>query len=467
MRFISQWRHFGILGFGAVLVVGCLIGLLVFLRPTVSNVENRNLTTLPAPTMDSLLDGQFFSDLSLWYSDTYPLREQMVSADLGLESLYGMQPEVSLVGGNRVSEEIPTDLAITDGDEGESVEDDLDVAWNSGVTAPEVHAAAAAVEDQISDGVFSNGSAAYTLYYFNKQASDDYAQVVNDAAKLLDGKAQVYSILIPTNAGVMLSDEDLAYLGQPSQQQAIDYFYGQMSKRVKTVPTFETLREHNDEYLFYRTDFHWTQLGAYYVYKNFCEVKGIEPAPFFEWQELVFDNYVGEYQTMTDTTNFVPDSVSARIPQGTNEVEYWKNDYPGRGEGAKAEVVTDLTDAPEGADKYNCFIGGNQPLTHINNPAVTDGSSCLIIKDSFGNPLVSTMVDNYQDIYCVDFRYTHQKLVDFVEEYDIQDVIFENTIMFAGTTSCRDLLANIVYPSSSSTSEDFVGPRMFTGPIQA
>lgn len=468
MRFVSRWRKYGVFGFGAILMVGCLIGLLAFMRPTVSNVENRNLTTLPEFTTESFLDGGFFSDLSLWYSDTYPLREQMVQADLGLESLYGVQPEVSMVGGNRVSEEIPTEeLGLAETGEGES-EEDLDLAWDGEVSPPETRAAAAAIEDQISDGVFSNGSAAYTLYYFSKQASDNYATLINDAAKLLEGKAEVYSILLPTNAGVMLSEEDLAYLGQPSQQQAIEYFYGQMSKRVHTVPTFETLSQHKDEYLYFRTDFHWTQLAAYYVYESFCQVKGIEPAPYFEWEELVFNDYVGEYKDLTDTTGFVPDHVSARIPQGTNTVEYWTDDYSLSTSRVESYVITDLSNEPDVADKYSCFIGGNRPLTHINNPAVTDGSSCLVVKDSFGNPLVSTMVDSYQDIYCVDFRYTHLNLVNLVEAYDIKEVIFENVLMFAGTNNCRDLLAGIIYPpkgSSSTDANEVLGPFMVQGPF--
>ncbi len=467
MRFVSRWRGFGIYGFGAFLLLGCLIGLLVFLRPSVSNVENRTLTALPAPTASSFLDGQFFSDLSLWYSDTYPLREQMVQADLGLESLYGIQPEMSLVGGNRVSEEIPDEIPDA-AEDPEEESTDLDLAQRGDVAPPEIRAAAAAIEEQISDGVFSNGSAAYTLYYFSKQASDNYVTLINDAAKLLEGKADVYSILLPTNAGVMLSEEDLAYLGQPSQKQAIDYFYGQMSNRVHTVPTFDTLSEHKDEYLFFRTDFHWTQLAAYYVYESFCQVKGIEPAPYFEWEELVFDNYIGEYRDLTDVTGFTPDHVTARIPQGTNTVEYWTDDYNMATSRVESYVVEDLSDEPEDADKYSCFIGGNRPLTHINNPQVTDGSSCLVVKDSFGNPLVSTMVDSYQDIYCIDFRYTHQNLVNLVETYGIKDVIFENTLMFAGTNNARDLLAGIIYPPKSTERdlEKLLGPFNLLGPFR-
>lgn len=454
MRFASKWRTYGVAGFGVILVVGCLVGMLAFLRPTMSEVENRTLTEFPAVTLESFLDGSFLSDASLWYSDTYPLREQMVGADLAMESLYGIEPETRMIGGNRASDELPPQ-----GDDGSFVDEAPAVSDEGHVELPDVRVAAKEMENQISDGIYTDGTAAYTLFYFDKTAARNYADLVSDAAKLLDGKAQVYSILLPTNGGVMLDDEVLASLGVPNQDQVIDYFYSLMGSSVKKVPTFDTLFDHRDEYLYFRTDFHWTQLAAYYVYESFCRERGIDPAPYFEWEELVFDDYVGEYADMIDVAGIESDYVSARIPQGTNTVEYWKDDSD-LSAVSEAPVITDLNQLKVVGDKYSCFIGGNRPLTHINNPKVTDGSSCLVVKDSFGNPLVSTMVDSYQDIYCIDFRYTSQKLVDLVERYGIKDVIFENVIMFAGTNNCASLLTNIIYPEGMSHDDlvDFVGP---------
>lgn len=452
---IEAWRTFGVLAFAAILLIGFIGGTLVFMRPATSEVEKRELQKLPEISLESFLDGSYLSNFSLWYSDTYPMREQMVQANLGIDSLYGIKPETTMIGGNRVSDELPTDASLgefkIESDSGEEVKDGR-------IDVPEARRQAQEMEGQISDGVYSDGSAAYTLYYFDKKATQNYVHLINDAAKLLDGKADVYSILLPTNGGVMLDDDVLKKLGVPNQEQAIDYFYGLMSPRVTTVPTFDTLYDHRDEYLYFRTDFHWTQLASYYVYESFCKTKGIEVSPYFDWEELVFDNYVGEYSGMVDTSGFEPDYVSARIPQGTNTVEYWTDDQNMSTSRVEGNVIQDLTG--QKGNKYSCFVGGNRPLTHINNPEVTDGSSCLVIKDSFGNPFVSTLVDNYQDIYCIDFRYTHQKLVNLVEKYGIKDVIFENVIMFAGTNNCAKLLSSIIYPEGVTHNDlvDIWGP---------
>lgn len=154
MRFVTRWRTYGVFGFGALLLVGCLLGLLVFLRPTTSEVENRTLTEMPPFTIEGFMDGSFFSEASLWYSDTYPLREQMVSADLSLESLYGVVPETRMIGGNRTSDELP----VVDENSGQFADDAgaEDLAARAHVDLPDVRVAAKEMENQISDGIYTD-----------------------------------------------------------------------------------------------------------------------------------------------------------------------------------------------------------------------------------------------------------------------------------------------------------------------
>ena len=452
---ISQWRLWGVRAVAVVMVLGCVLGFAFFLRPTTSELENRTLTTFPTITPETFLDGTFTSDVSLWYADTFPLREQLVQANLSLKNLYGVKPQEQLIGGNRTSDELPP--------EGVRTETAATRERPQNVSAPEARQRAADIENQITDGMYvdTNAGAVYTLYYFDQGATEAYVDVINDAADLLEGKAEVYSIILPTNAGIMLDDETLARLGVANQEQAIDYYYSLMNDNVIPVETFDALKAHDDEYLYFRTDHHWQQLGAYYVYESFCKTKGIEPAPFFEWEELSFPNYYGEYQPAEDN-GFEADTLYARIPQGTNEMEFWEYDTR-ENTHDYGPVVADLSGPDSDANKYNCFVCTNRPLSHIHNPAVTDGSSCLIIKDSFGNPFTAVMVDSYEDIYTFDFRFCNQSLVSFVEKYGIQDVIFENVLMFAGTYDCSELLSTIVYPDKHIDIEGADSAKMTLG----
>ena len=106
---IATWRRWGVRAVMAIMALGCVIGLAFFIRPTTSDFEKRELTAFPTPSVASFLDGTFFSDLSLWYADTYPLREPLVKADHALENLYGIQPETQFVGGNVQADELPVE----------------------------------------------------------------------------------------------------------------------------------------------------------------------------------------------------------------------------------------------------------------------------------------------------------------------------------------------------------------------
>ena len=84
------------------------------------------------------------------------------------------------------------------------------------------------------------------------------------------------------------------------------------------------------------------------------------------------------------------------------------------------------------ANKYLSFVCGDHPYGIMTNPTITDGSSCLVIKESFGNAMVAYLTQNYQNVYVVDYRYINQvfpgTLRQFVDERGIQDVMFINNV---------------------------------------
>ena len=89
-RKLMDMRLYSVIGFGGMLAIFSLVGMLFFFRPSTSQVEKRELAKFPEFTVERFLDGSFFSDLGLWYSDTYPLREPLVAAGLAFKNLYGI-----------------------------------------------------------------------------------------------------------------------------------------------------------------------------------------------------------------------------------------------------------------------------------------------------------------------------------------------------------------------------------------
>jgi hypothetical protein len=95
------------------------------------------------------------------------------------------------------------------------------------------------------------------------------------------------------------------------------------------------------------------------------------------------------------------------------------------------KIVSDGNALSQG-NKYLCFVSGDRPYGVINNPTLNDGSSCLVVKESFGNAMVSFFVANYQTVHVIDYRYfasvDQRKLSQFVTDNGIKDVVFVNNI---------------------------------------
>ena len=102
-----------------------------------------------------------------------------------------------------------------------------------------------------------------------------------------------------------------------------------------------------------------------------------------------------------------------------------------------------MTDWNE-SSKYNCFIGGDEPLSWIHNPAMSDGSACLVVKESYGNAFVPFLVDHYEYVYVVDYRYYPSGLMGLIKEKGIKEVLFLNNVMAASTASLVSNVTEIV-----------------------
>lgn len=412
--------------FTAVMVILFIIGLAFFARPERSENEKRELTKFPEFTIQSFLSGEFTSQLSLWYSDTYPLREGMIAANSAVESLYGIRDE-QVISGN-TGDDIP-DQPMTPADPDDS---------------PEFNPTDDGEGEQIS-GLYVNGNTAYQLYAFNEQNSRSYVALINEFASKVNGQAKVYDLIAPLHYQIALSNDTAAKYGASDGESATNYMYSGLSDGVVAVDALSRMREHNEEYLFFRTDHHWTARGAYYAYVSFCESKGIQPTALEDYEALRFEGFLGTLYAEAKQPSAMkndPDFVEAFIPLGTNAITVTEKS----GNVTEYRVVNEKTDVwyPAAGAKYNCFIAGDNPFSEIHNPKITDGSSIVIVKESFGNAFVPFLVDSYEHVYVIDYRYWSGNLADFVTENQIDDVLFLNVISNTSTSARLNDLADII-----------------------
>ncbi len=433
--------------FFTALGVFAIIGGLWFLRPEVSEIEKRELTAFPKLTAKGVLDGSFGTGLDLWYADTYPLRESLIAANHRLQALYGSQSEQIIIKGDgNKADEIPditgpgdskptttpvetpsTDPEGTQGGETAPPETTPSTTETEAATTP-----ATEPEESLPDGtvdqqgevngdIYTTGDSAYSLYYFNRSGTERYAKAVSRAHELLGDNVRVFSMPIPLSSGVMLDPALLKGVGASDQRAAIEYINSQTDPGVYAVNIYDILKKHNAEYIYFRTDHHWTARGAYYGYVELCGAMGVEPHALEDFEKREFPGFLGSFYADTQSKGMKnnPDTVEAFVPMGTNSMTYVDN----KGKEIKWNIIMNAEKYATG-NKYYCFSGSDQSLAWVHNPAITDGSACVIVKDSFGNAFVPFMVDHYEYVYWIDFRYFKQKLPDFVAEKGIRDVIF-------------------------------------------
>ena len=462
----DKWHKIRITVVSVIIILLMITGFLIFLRPAESDLEKRKLAVFPTPTLAAVLNGSFFMDISKWYADTYPLREKMIAFQSNTEDLYGIRNTVIYGDTGQKADAIPkedgetapiiSDIAVEeDSDKTSNVTESLPDGSNGSVSS------AAIVQNSVSDGsiqaenkeaanrqemakedekpakdgtlkvqpevagtVYIAENRGFTLYYFYKKGADLYASMLNTVAKKIGNSATIYDIVVPNSFGVNLDEDIQKNMNTSNQGEAINYIYKKLNKSIKTIETYNQLRNHNSEYLYFKTDHHWTALGAYYVYRSFCETKGIHPHELGDYKKKKFPDFLGSFYAYSNQSKALkknPDTVEAYIPIATNKEKI----TPREGKPYQYDIISDANKFSS-ANKYLAFIGGDQPLIEINNPMLKDDSSCIIIKESYGNAFVPFLVDHYQYVYVVDYRYYTGDVAKVAAKHTNTDIIFLN-----------------------------------------
>lgn len=439
-------------------VVFCMTALAFALplRPAVSATEKRELAKFPALTLGTLLDGSFFADVGTWFSDTVPFRDALTGANARLQHLIGAGGAQAGFNEGVIGDEIPDVPETPAADETEETAPPAEAI--SETAAPPTTAAPATTRAEETEPaseepssavpqfetlgvVLICGNAGYEYYNFVRSTADKYIAAVNRAASVLEGKAQVYAMVIPTSMDITLDPRVRKQItSTDDQKKACAYLESQLSKSVRAVPIFQTLSDHRNEYVYFRTDHHWTQLGAYYAYVEFCGKKGVQPVALGDCVRRDFDGFLGTFYADSNRNpalSETPDVVETFLPPGDSRLLVYDNG----GKNVYAGDVIYNAQTNSAAFKYGAFIYGDNPFTVIENNSMESGESCLLVKESFGNAFAPLLIANYKTVYVMDYRYCDQTVAQLVARYGISDVIFANNISMTRSASLVDQMA--------------------------
>ncbi len=300
-----------------------------------------------------------------------------------------------------------------------------------------------------NDGFILVEESGYQTYKFNEEATNRYIETVAGAEEQLPEGCTLYDLIVPTALDIMLPESYIQaqQINSSDQRKAIeDYIFPSLSiwnPQVRSVPVFDTLRSHFDDYIYFRTDRHWTQRGAYYAYEQFCKTKGIEPFPLDHFEATSYEGFWGSFyqQSSSGEMQANPDTVEAFTSAADTAFSFTTT------EGVTEEgwpVIQDGTGyAPE--NLFLIFMAGDQPYEEIVNHDLPDGPACVVVQESFGNPFVPFLVEHYQYIYVVDYRYYPGNVAQLAEDTGAQDVLLLNSIRMTSSEELVDSLASVFF----------------------
>lgn len=321
-----------------------------------SENENRYLAQMPKFTFSKLFNGKFTADFEDYVTDQFAFRDSWTALKARAELIIGKDENkgIFLCEGERLIEAFE-----------EPAMDDIDFSLSS------------------IDTLAKNSE--IPVYF-----------------ALIPSPAEIYSSLLPKGAP------------NASQKELIDYSYSNVS--AINIDMYSALSSHKDEAIFYRTDHHWTSLGAYYGYTAVCEAMGIEPVSLSKYTEkVVTKSFLGTTFSSSGFGWVEPESISSYVEQGDAVI----TNYPS---GSPVEGSLYVESFLEVKDKYSYFYGGNTPLLTIES-GKEDLPSLLIVRDSYMDSMSPFLIEHFSTIHIVDLRYYNTSLAGYIGANDIDIIL--------------------------------------------
>ena len=237
------------------------------------------------------------------------------------------------------------------------------------------------------------------------------------------GKKHVTCMMVPSKATIM--EKKLPKYAAPySESKIIRALKEELETPANLIDLSKVLKKHSDEEIFYRTDHHWTSLGAYYAYTEWAKKTKHKVKEKKDFSiETAFEDFYGT------TYNKVQCKVKP------DKIELWKTkkslkvDIDDGKKKKKFDTIYFPEEAKKSDDDYSVFFSGNTKQIVIDVKGNHTGKTLLVIKDSFANSFVPFLLDDYDRIIMLDLRYRKDSIFSVFEEYpDISDILVLNNV---------------------------------------
>ncbi len=264
--------------------------------------------------------------------------------------------------------------------------------------------------------------------------------------------------LVPNSYAILEDEVPTGFPGadQQAYTQQIYQTLNEADDQLEIVDFSDALSQHKDEYIYYRTDHHWTTLGAYYAYVAYCEQKGLTPVSLEELEENKVEDFYGTFYSKAKRPSQPADTITW-YDVDVDEFAFVANLQQDKQLAQLGEVVQEdglellrvdgMMDQRkfEVRDKYAAFMWGNSGYVKIKsshnlNHQEGKTSRLLLFKDSYANSMIPYLTYNYDEIIVVDLRYMAKSTKELMqEEFDDIFVMYNFSTYVSGASDLAKL----------------------------
>ena len=337
---------------------------------TYSPVEKRELQTRPEISITKVLDGRFQKKYESYLRDQFPGRDHWVSFQTDMELFMGKN---------------------------------------------EIHNVYIGKNHYLLEH--------YTEKEFDPQQISKNLQALEKFVGKAKQNADVHVMMVPTKSWI-LREKLPAFAPHYKEQKFYDALQQKLEKEDVLISVEPVLDAHKEEEIYYRTDHHWTTLGAWYAYEQYTKAVGgdLQRAQGKKKFRCISKDFYG---TTYAKINYArqADKIEIYEPADKQRVVYNMGEK-------KTKTLYDVSFLKT-ADQYSVFTGGNQAVLEITG-GIKNGKTLLLIKDSFANNILPFLAEDYEKLVVVDLRQLNVSGDRLLEMFSPTDIlILYNSAQFA------------------------------------
>lgn len=359
--------------------------------------EKREAAAMPEFTCEQILDGSFMSRIEAYLNDRIAYRGAFMTAAAKIRESMGRSSELGKV------------IPITKQD------------W------------------------YGEAYESYLIYHDNKimevfekkdDAQEAYIEALNLYEEKLSDSVNLYSIIVPTQ----LEFEAPVYSNfQDSQKSTIDEIYEKLGERYNCIDVYGAMQRCAGEYIYFKTDHHWTADGAYAAYLEFCSAAGLAPVQKSDCEKKEYPDILGSLYDFTKEEE-LKKNVDTLVWYDTDPDNKIEITAGAERNGSFETYKGVLFDEDISKMQYAAFAGGDNPVITAKNKECDNKRTLLILKDSYANAFFPWIVKNYSTVIMIDPRSCTKTLSDIIAEYKIDDfLVFNYVFLTSFDDYCRTL----------------------------